>query len=33
MLGGTIVIVTLTAHSLWRFRTSGPTPAIELSPR
>lgn len=33
MLGGTIVIATLTAHSLWRFRTSAPTPAIELSPR
>jgi drug/metabolite transporter (DMT)-like permease len=33
MLGGTIVIVTLTAHSLWRFRTSAPTPAIRLSPR
>jgi drug/metabolite transporter (DMT)-like permease len=33
MLGGTIVIVTLTAHSLWRFRTSVPTPAVELSPR
>lgn len=33
MLGGTIVIVTLTAHSLWRFRSSTSTPAIELSPR
>jgi drug/metabolite transporter (DMT)-like permease len=33
MLGGTIVIVTLTAHSLWRYRTSVPTPAVELSPR
>ncbi|MFW6076759.1 MAG: DMT family transporter [Hyphomicrobiales bacterium] len=29
LLGGTIVIVTLTMHSLWRFRTSGPTPVAE----
>ena len=33
MVGGTIVIVTLTAHSLWRFRTSSLQPAIDLSPR
>jgi drug/metabolite transporter (DMT)-like permease len=33
MIGGSIVIVTLIAHSLWRFRNSRPSPAIELSPR
>jgi len=33
MVGGSIVVVTLMAHSLWRFRSSGPSPAIELSSR
>jgi drug/metabolite transporter (DMT)-like permease len=32
MLGGAIVIVTLTVHSLWRFRTSGPNPVAEPLP-
>lgn len=32
MVGGSIVIATLMAHSLWRFRSSGPSLAIELSP-
>jgi drug/metabolite transporter (DMT)-like permease len=32
MIGGSIVIVTLMAHSLWRFRTSSLQTAIELSP-
>jgi drug/metabolite transporter (DMT)-like permease len=32
LVGGSIVIVTLISHSLWRFRSSGPSTAIELSP-
>ena len=31
MAGGSIVVITLMAHSLWRFRTSGLSPAIEPS--
>lgn len=33
MIGGSIVIVTLMAHSLWRFRSSGPSLAMALSTR
>jgi drug/metabolite transporter (DMT)-like permease len=33
LAGGGIVVVTLMAHSLWRFRTSGLSPAIEPSSR
>ena len=33
MAGGSIVIVTLMAHSLWRFRTSGLSPPVEASLR
>ena len=33
LFGGSIVMVTLMAHSLWRFRSSALRPAIELLPR
>jgi drug/metabolite transporter (DMT)-like permease len=33
IIGGSIVIVTLTAHSLWRFMGNGPAPAIGMSVR
>ena len=33
MTGGSIVIVTLMAHSLWRFRSSSLTQAVDLSMR
>lgn len=32
LIGGVIVIATLTAHSLWRFQTSERGPAVQLSP-
>jgi drug/metabolite transporter (DMT)-like permease len=33
MIGGSIVVLTLTAHSLWRFMGNGTAPAVGLAHR